>query len=303
MVTATGAARLDGVRLTASTSVTITPAPSGAPVLMGMSTGNEYDQRVAETGPIESHRLFVSSFSVSSLRTKLLEARARGVVPFWSLKFNSTWSAAASGTDDALFRSLGNMLADLNFPTYGAFHHEPRSSGVQTSQQLVPWAQANVRAMNTVKPIAGPLHRLGTVDNGFPWGVRAAGSALTDAELAVYYTPALLAACDYLGGDFYDGATNTNTGERAEIKMRRFREWTVRIGQGSKPLAVGEWNAVTAEDIRIGGAELLNPRWAIACLFNSSENNRDDLPDSLNGSWVLTGARLTAFREVLAAAR
>lgn len=302
MVSISGAVRVDGVRIPVSTTVTIRPT-AGVSLLVGSST-DDYAARVAETGPIEVHRFFQPTWSPSALRTKILEAEDRGVVPFWSIKFNGTWQQAASGADDARFRELGNMLAALDFPTYGCFHHEPRGSGVSTPTQLIPWSQANVRAMSIIKPIAGPLHRLGTVDNGFPWGVKAAGSALTDSELAVYYTPALLSAVDFLGGDFYDGATNTNTGERAEVKMRRFREWTARIGQGSKPLAVGEWNAVTAEDIRIAGNELLgHSQWAAACIFNSAENNRTDLPDSLGGSWVLRGERLQAFRDLLAAAR
>lgn len=280
---------------------TPTPVPTKHPILMGMST-DEYDIRVRETGPIESHRIFVPSFNVSSLVSKLREANARGVVPYWSLKFNTTWEAAAAGQDDALFRQLGTALAGLDFPTYGSFHHEPRGGSVSTPQHLIPWSQANARAMNIVKPLAGPQHKLGTTDNGFPWGVKAAGAALNDAELAVYYTPALLNACDFLGGDFYDGKTDTNPGEPAAVKMAKFEQWAARVAPG-KALAVGEWNAVLPADIYAAWDALKAGPWEIACIFNSANNNRADLPtDGSLGdppSWVLRGDRLAAFRDLL----
>ncbi|WP_107768406.1 hypothetical protein [Nocardioides terrigena] len=278
----------------------VPPTPPRS-VLLGMST-DDYDARVRETGPVEAHRIFVPGFNVSSLVSKLREAHERGVVPYWSLKFNTTWQAAASGQDDARFRDLGNALADLDFPTFGSFHHEPRGGGISTPQQLVDWSRANVRAMNIVKPLAGPQHKLGTTDNGFPWGVKAKAAALNDAELAVYYTPALLNACDFLGGDFYDGKTNTNPGEPAAVKMAKFESWAARVAPG-KPLAVGEWNAVLPADIYAAWDVLKAGPWAIACIFNSAANNRQDLPTdgSLGNppSWVLRGDRLAAFRDLL----
>ncbi len=282
------------------------PVPVEHPILMGMST-DEYDIRVRETGPVESHRIFVPSFNVSSLVSKLREANSRGVVPYWSLKFGTgssatDWARAASGAMDADFRALSNALAGLDFPTFGSFHHEPRGGGISTPQQLVDWSRANVRAMNIVKPLAGPQHKLGTTDNGFPWGVKAKAAALNDAELAVYYTPALLNACDFLGGDFYDGKTDTNPGEPAAVKMAKFEAWAARVAPG-KALAVGEWNAVLPADIYAAWDVLKDGPWAIACIFNSAANNRPDLPtDGSLGdppSWVLRDGRLAAFRDLL----
>ena len=150
--------------------------------------------------------------------------------------------------------------------------------------------------MNIVGPLAGTRHMLGTTDNGFPWSNK--WGKLTDAQLATYYTPALLAATDFLGGDFYDGATNSNVGEPAAVKLANFEAWAARVAPG-KPLGVGEWNAVTATDIHAGWTVLRQGGWVIACIFNSGANNRDDLPSSLGGSWVLRGDRLAAFRSVL----
>ena len=268
-----------------------------------MST-DDYATRVQETGPVESHRLFVPSWNVSSLVSKLKEAHSRGVTPYWSLKFNTSWQDAASGADDARFRELGTALAQLSFPTFGSFHHEPRGGSVSTPQQLVPWSQANARAMGIIKPIAGPMHQLGTTDNGFPWSNKY--GKLTDAQLSVYYTADLLSQVDFLGADFYDGRTDTNPGEPAAVKMANFQAWATRIGFEG-PLTVGEWNAVILMDIYLAGNVLTSGRWAIACLFNSAANNRADLPtDGSLGdppSWVLRGERLAAFRELLAAAR
>lgn len=276
------------------------PLPVSSGPLMGMST-DDWAARVAETGPVEAHRVFVPTFSVTSIINKIKEDHARGVTPYWSTKFPGTWAQAASGVNDAAFKTLGVELGKLDYVTYGCFHHEPRDKVVKTPQQLIPWSQANARVIPLVRAGAGPKHKLGTTDNGFPWGVKDAGSALTDAELAVYYTSALLNVCDFLGGDFYDGATDTNIGEPAAVKMAKFEEWAKRIGfKGS--LAVGEWNAVKAEDIFSAWSVLKEGPWAIACLFNSAENNRTNLPTSLGGSWVLRGDRLAAFRAVLAEA-
>jgi hypothetical protein len=274
---------------------TFTVQSVAAVPLMGMST-DDWATRVAETGPVAAHRIFQSTWNIPSLIAKIEEDHDRGVTPYWSIKFNSTWAAAASGTDDQRFRDLGNALAALPYPTFGSFHHEPRGDGVSTPAQLAPWAAANVRAMNIAGPLAGTRHMLGTTDNGFPWSSK--WGKLTDTELATYYTPALLAATDFLGGDFYDGATNTNVGEPAAVKMANFEAWAGRVAPG-KPLAVGEWNAVLAEDIDAAWDALRVGPWAIACLFNSAENNRTDLPTSLGGSWVLRGDRLAAFRAVL----
>lgn len=271
-------------------------------VLMGMST-DEWDARVRETGPVAAHRSFTNPLNVAGVIADIKADHARGVTPYWSVKFNSSWSAAASGADDAVLRQLGAELAKLPYRTYGSFHHEPRGDSVSTPQQLVPWASATVRAIGIVKALAGPQHRLGTTDNGFPWSAK--WGKLTDAQLTVYYTPALLAAVDFLGADFYDGRTDSNAGEPASVKMANFAAWAQRVAP-SKPLAAGEWNAVTAADIRAGWAVLKSGRWAIACLFNSSNNNRPDLPtDGSLGNpptWVLKGDRLAAFRAVLAEA-
>jgi hypothetical protein len=294
MPTDTWVAR-DAAGQQSSVNVAYTVQSVAAVPLMGMST-DDWATRVAETGPVAAHRIFQSTWNIPSLIAKIEEDHDRGVTPYWSIKFNSTWAAAASGTDDQRFRDLGNALAALPYPTFGSFHHEPRGDGVSTPAQLAPWAAANVRAMNIAGPLAGTRHMLGTTDNGFPWSSK--WGKLTDAELATYYTPALLAATDFLGGDFYDGATNTNVGEPAAVKMANFEAWAARVAPG-KPLAVGEWNAVLAEDIDAAWDALRVGPWAVACLFNSAENNRTDLPTSLGGSWVLRGDRLAAFRAVL----
>lgn len=285
-------------------TVTVTAQPSPTPtettppppaVLMGMST-DDWAARVAETGPVAAHRIFQSTWNVPSLIAKIEADHANGVTPYWSIKFNTTWAAAANGTDDQRFRDLGNALAALPYPTFGSFHHEPRGDGIDTPAELVPWAEANVRAMSIVGPLAGTRHMLGTTDNGFPWSSRWGG--LTDSQLAIYYTPALLAAADFLGGDFYDGTTDTNPGEPAAVKMTNFEAWSERVGFDGG-LTVGEWQAVEAADIYAAWDVLRVGPWAIACIFNSAANNRPDLPSSLGGSWVLRGDRLAAFRDVL----
>lgn len=150
---------------------------------------------------------------------------------------------------------------------------------------------------------------LGGTDNGFPWGDSWTGG-VSEADLDRYYTDAFLGACDVVGADFYDGATDSNEGEPAWIKMRNFADYFDRRGfvglndPGWKYDA-GEYQIVDPEDCDALWAFLNTPAGAdFNCLsiFNSGANNRPDLPSRLGGSWVLAGARLAAFKAMLAAA-
>lgn len=281
--------------------------PQPARVLLGMATeAARWDERVALTGPVAARRVFQPTWSISGLIAKVKECLADGLVPVASIKpipsggTVADWAGVARGDWDSRFTELGKALAALDVPLYFSIHHEPRGGGVDTPAELVPWARCLARALPIVKREA-PKVLVGTIDNGHPWGEK--WGTLTDAQLAVYYIPDLLAAVDFLGGDFYDGATATNPGEPAHVKMRNFTAWAKRVGHDG-PLLAGEWNYITGDDCRDTWPVLNAGRWAVAFLFNSDDNNRSDLPASIGGTWSLKPDtdRLAAFRELLALA-
>lgn len=285
--------------------LTIPDPPATQQLRLGMSTEwSRWNERVALTGPVALRRCFTPTWNLTSFMNKVETILGTGCIPYASMKFAGTWAQAAAGADDTRFRDLARALAALNQTVRVTFHHEPRGSGTSTPTQLIPWGQANTRAYQVMRDTADMSQViLGPTDNGFPWSNKA-GQNLSDTELAVYYTPTFLAACDALGGDFYDGSTDTRVGEPSHVKMRNFAAWATRRGFTGK-LDVGEWNFVDAADVAPTLDVLAaDPRWWAASLFNSSENNRTDLPTALGGSWELRPGsdRLAAFRAMLDAA-
>ena len=278
-------------------------------ILMGMATEDSlWTQRVALTGPVACERVFEPTWDIPGLVRRVQEAHGRGLVPIASIKSRMTpleapatnWAAQVSGSWDSRFRELARVLNALGYPVWFSQDHEPRGGGIDTVQELKPWADARARQFEIMRSEMGEssLVKVGPIDNGHPWGQRWGN--LSDASLSVYYSARLLAASHYLSGDFYDGATNTNVGEPAWVKMKAFQAWADRIGFDG-PLGVGEWNFVTGDDCRATWPILNTDRWAFACLFNSDQNNRTDLPTSIGGSWSLKPGtdRLAAFREIL----
>lgn len=278
------------------------PDPPAASVpVMGMSTeDNKWAERVALTGLQNSRRLFLPTYNPAGIIADGKEAKAMGLTPVMSLKVTSAnWAAAASGAWDARFKDFGQRLAALDFAAYATLDHEPRGGSIDTPQELLGWSKMLVRAFTIIRaelPASSKV-KVGPIDNGHPWGIK--WGRLSDAQLAIYYTPELLAASQFLAGDFYDGATDTNVGEPAWVKMVEFEKWTKRIGFVG-PLGVGEWNFITGKDCRDTWAKIDKSRWAFIELFNNSANNRDDLPTSINGSWVLVPGtdRAAAYKEI-----
>lgn len=274
--------------------------------LMGMATVYaDWDDRVAETGPVAMQRLYVgSSWNHSSLVSKINAAHADGLVPYASMKNGGTvasWSQMVSGANDAQIDALATAIAQMPAVTRLAYHHEPRPA---TLAELAVWGRAHTRFNLRVKAIAGAKVIVGPCDNGHPWSDMA-WAHLTDAELAGIYTDAFVDSCDAVGADFYDGETNTNAGEPAWPKARGFwRYWRETRGFTGK-LDVGEWNFIEPADVDLMWQQLKAGNFWGACVFNSPENNRTDLPTNKGlgtpPRWtVVPGTpRMAALRAVL----
>lgn len=273
---------------------------------MGMATVYaDWDDRVAETGPVNSRRVYAgSTWNHSSLVSRINNCHARGLEPYASMKNGGTvasWSSLASGAWDAQIDALGVALAQMPAPTRIAYHHEPRPA---TLSELAIWGRAHTRFNVRLKAVAGAKAIVGPCDNGHPWSDMS-WAHLSDAQLATYWTDEFVESCDAIGADFYDGETNTNEGEPAWPKARGFwRYWRERRGFTGR-LDVGEWNFIEPEDVELMWQQLLAGGFAAACVFNSPENNRDDLPtDEGLGtppSWLIVPGtpRMAALRAVL----
>jgi len=284
-----------------------TLAVTGATLpLMGMVTVYaDWAARVAETGPVNMRRLYVgSSWNHSQLVSRITAAHALGLVPYASMKNGGTvasWSQLAAGQFDAQIDALGAALAQMPAPTRIAYHHEPRPA---TLAELKIWGQAHTRFNLRLKAVAGAKAIVGPTDNGFPWSDMSFAH-VSNADLDSYYTDAFVASCDAVGADFYDGETDTSSGEPAWPKARGFwRYWREYRGFTGR-LDAGEWNFIEPADVELMWQQLLAGQFWAACVFNSPENNRADLPTNKGlgtpPSWLIVPGtpRMAALRTVL----
>lgn len=276
--------------------VTTVPGQIAGRVIMGMATDN-YTARVSEVGKIGADHAFVGSWDPAQMVQQIQTAHGRGVFPLVSMKVSGssggTWAQVASGRLDSSCTSLANSLKNLGYPMRISFHHEPSGNGGASSSgdngTLGEWRDMLIRLFNIIRPIA-PNVVVGPIDNGYKWSAK--GQGWSDAELATVYTPALLNACMTLGADCYEGSkvvnNTTQWGENAATKASRMLAWAVRIGWNG-PLDIGEWNFVRPADCTAMWNVLsANPeRWWLATVFNSDNNNRDDIPNP-PGHWNFT---------------
>lgn len=301
---------------------TVTPPPTTKTWYIGMATEKDlWDERLAQVNrPVNVRRRFEPDWQPSAMLAMAKECHASGCLPSISMKLGpsgegsvTSWSRAASGAYDAQFEQIGRDLAALGYPVRVTYHHEPRSSTVKTKEQLLVWAQALTRGFVRMRMGAGAEGSkrliLGPFDNGFPWGAWTGG--VTKADLDYYYPDSFVAACDVMGADFYDGVTDTNAGEAAWLKMDGFRKyWDARGFQGVNNPG---WK-YDAGETQVYKPEHFDQMWSFLntpagkdfnniAVFNSGNNNRDDIPSDIGGTWVLSGARLEAFRRMLDGAK
>jgi hypothetical protein len=265
---------------TTAAATTTTAATSTAKAKLGMSApASTWDQRVKEVGPgLEARRIFLTSFTAGlSLPTKACNA---GLYPVISFKPGSySWSQVAAGKADSDLKALATKLAALPCDVFVAVAHEPYGDGAPAD-----WAKMQAHAL----PILGvdPGVKVGVIANGWFWSSMKKG--LSDAEIAAYIPRSVIDVSDVIAGDTYQSSA---TGETAGNKMKNMGAWARRVG-GVKALGVGEFNAPTASGITDAtNALATDPMFAWGCLWNANQTP----------ATVLTGDRLTAFRQALAA--
>ncbi len=272
-----------------TTSDAATDGGASTGVLIGMSTARaEWNQRLAEVGGVDARRLFDDLASSSSTITLARSELMAGRMPILSFKLpGNDWAGAAAGNYDSQLRALATSLAALPGRVFVTIHHEPMGDGT-------PAAYAAMQ--RHVLPILSPPANVeaGVIVNGFWWSAMSQG--MTDAEISQWLPADVLALAEIVAADTYQGGTNANPGEDAGVKIRRMSAWAARVGVTR--LGIGEFNGLDAPAIRAAGdAVLADPHFVFASCFNSSQNNAPGV------DWVLTGARLTEFQNLVSRSR
>ena len=297
MTTATRRTFLVGASATAATLVSgrvwATPrkagtARAGAPLRFGMSSPSADWSKClsdvqAKSGKLQARRLFVSGFSSvpGFLRTAKSEWAA-GRYPVLSLS-TTEWTKFASGAYDPQIRTWISQIKANNHPMSWALKHEPIGDGDPKAYAAM---QAHVAPMFKQAGLS-----FGPIFNGFAWSSQ--GQGMTEAEIAQWIPDSVIPQFDFVASDCYHGGTTAKPGEDAGPKMRGMSAWATR--KGVTKLGIGEFSGLTAPALGNAYSALhADGRYAWACVFNSSRNNRPGV------DWTLTGDRLTSFQQQLA---
>jgi hypothetical protein len=236
-------------------------------------------QRVSEVGPgLQARRLFYTSFSAPLNSAE--NACNAGLYPVLSFKTGSySWAEVAAGDADAALRALASRLSALSCDVFVAIHHEPAGDG-----SAADWAAMQVHALPVLGGPVGGKIRVGVIGNGWWWSPT---EGYTDAQIATYITPGVIAVSDVIAGDTYQ---MTASAEGPAAKISRMGAWARRVG-GVRALGIGEFNAATPLAITNATDVLAaEPLFAWGCLWNSDGRT----------ATALSGARLAAFRAALA---
>jgi hypothetical protein len=252
---------------------------------------NLWAQRVSEVGSgLQARRLFFNGFTASI--SKANDACAAGMAPVMSFKTGAyTWAQVASGNADADLRALATKLNALPCNVFVAIHHEP-SSGAGTplageGGSATDYANMQAHALPLLGgPIGGKV-KVGPIGNG--WWYNTQGG-LSDAELNVWLSPAVLAASDFVAADTYQG---TATAETVASKIHSMGAWARRT-PGVRALGLGEFNMQTAQGMTDATTALAaDPLFDFGCVWNMDGTGAAN-------AHVLTGDMLTNFKTALA---
>ena len=267
-------------------------APPASKALLGMSAPSSlWAQRVSEVGTgLQVRRLFFADFSASlSMATTACNA---GMSPVMSFKTGAyTWAQIAAGSADTALRALATKLNALPCNVFVAIHHEPSSgAGTPTAGELgsaTDYANMQAHALPILGGTIGGKVKVGPIGNG--WWYNTKGG-LSDAQLKVWLSPAVLAASDFVAADTYQGLA---TAETVASKIQRMGAWAGRTA-GVRALGLGEFNMQTAQGMTDATTALrASPLFAFGCIWNMDGTGAAH-------AHVLTGQMLTNFKTALA---
>ncbi|QIG44399.1 hypothetical protein G5V58_17885 [Nocardioides anomalus] len=251
----------------------------GSGALIGMNApADEWDLRVREVGAgLAARRIFADLSAGANSQLDLVErAHADGMLPVISYKVGGDAAGAASGRFDAAAEQAATKLASYGLPTAVTVWHEPYPdiSGAQyaaLSRRLLP-----IFRRGEVK--------VGPILNGW----------LLDRQTTTFasYAPDdLFRTWDWFGIDTYETGTATNPSAFKPADAIRKMSAFVTSRGFDLPLGVGEYNGQSGATILAAGDALFTtPNVWFGCLWNQN----------LDFATVLTGDRLSAFRQTLA---
>jgi hypothetical protein len=236
------------------------------------ATPDHWAQRLREVGPgVAARRIFADLSAGPGSQIKMVEqAHEAGMLPVISYKVNNI-AGAVRGDYNRVARQAASLLASYDRPTAVTFWHEPYGdmSGsvyAAASRQLLPAFKR------------GKL-RVGPILNG--WLLDRKRSTF-----ASFCPDHLFQLWDWVGIDTYETAS-----VKPATRIPALRRFLKDRGHGGKTLGVGEYNGYSAASIHgVGQALLDTPNVWFGCVWNN------------NGGLgqVLSGARLTAYRNTLA---
>lgn len=266
--------------------------------LIGMSSPvDEWDQRVAETGPVDARRVFGADLLHMGPGMGLAASEVKaGRYPILSFKVpGNDWAGVAAGKYDHQLYGLRDRLAAIPGRVFVTLHHEPCGDGTPSD-----YAAMQRHALRILRV---PVNvDAGVIVNGFWWSSHPRQSTavchngMTDAQIARWLPASVLTLAEVVAADTYQAGTTTAPGEGAAPKIANLSRWATRVGVNR--LGIGEYNGLTAASITAAGDAILrDPRFVFGAIFNSDRNNRDGV------SWLLTGDRLEAFKATLAKSR
>lgn len=245
----------------------------------------QYEAEVARVGdPTVRRGRYFSIGEVEAEIATMQESLARGRLPWTS--FSADWRQVADGAMDAVLRRHFAGYRALPGPGLVTFSHEPVGKGdpqdfVAAWRHILDLADREGTGSVSLVPVM----------NGFVWGPWADWS---DAQIAAYLPPDLLARWPVVGVDVYHGATAASPGATPAEILARVLSWADR--SGVELLALGEIGVHDADAWREAWAliERHRDRFVAVSYYNSWVNVRPGV------AWYLTGATLEAFRESLA---
>jgi len=262
--------------------VTAGGVTAGGRVLIGMSAPAQlWNQRVAEVGAgLTARRIFADLADGATSQLRLVEeAHAAGMLPVISYKARGDVARAMSGAYNAVAEQAAARLASYNLPTAVTFWHEPYGdmTGAQyaaASRQLLPiFKRGELRV--------GPLLNGWLLDN-------------QRAAFASYCPDDLFGLWDWVGIDTYEAGTMYAPGPRKPADRIPALAAYVKSRGFDLPLGVGEYNGYSASSIAAAGEALLStPNVWFGCMWNANGDR----------AVKLTGDRLAAFRQTVAAAQ
>lgn len=255
------------------------PVPPTGTKIIGMNAPqNQWNQRIAEVGPgIKARRIFGDLTSTGTSQLTLINTAINdGMLPVMSYKVPNPVSAG-TGTYNTWAQNAAANLAALDTPIAVSIWHEPHND--MTPAQFVAMQEQLVPIFKRGKLRVGPLLNGWLLDNRL-------------SDFNSYTSPTLFNTWDWFGIDTYETGTMDAPGPyKPASRMPKLVSYLASKGKSTMPIGVGEYNGYSYQSIKdMGEALLSTPQVWFGCVWN----------DTLEVGVVLSGARLTAFRETLA---